>query len=101
MTGTMIGAFLPGNSSVALRELPIPEPGIGQVLVKVKASGICGSDIHYIYHEHKGDSAKGTAYLDVVAGHEPCGQIIERRLPAFSGGRPRHRVSHLGLRILP
>ena len=78
MTGTMIGAFLPGNSRVELRELPIPEPGIGQVLVKVKASGICGSDIHYIYHEHKGDSAKGTAYLDVVAGHEPCGQIIER-----------------------
>lgn len=78
MAHTMTGAFLPGDSSVELRELPIPEPGIGQVLIKVKASGICGSDIHYIYHEHKGDKAKGTAYLDVVAGHEPCGQVVQR-----------------------
>lgn len=74
----MIGAYLPGNSTVELRELAIPEPGIGQVLIKVKASGICGSDIHYIYHGHKGDKAKGTAYLDVVAGHEPCGEVVAR-----------------------
>lgn len=67
---------MPGDSTVDLRELDIPEPGIGQVLLKVKASGICGSDIHYIYNEHKGDKAKGTAYLDVVAGHEPCGQVV-------------------------
>ena len=73
----MLGAFLPGNSSVELREVDIPHPGIGQVLIKVKASGICGSDIHYIYHEHKGDKAKGTAYLDVIAGHEPCGEVVE------------------------
>jgi threonine dehydrogenase-like Zn-dependent dehydrogenase len=78
MSKTMMGAYLPGNSTVVLREVPIPEPGIGQVLLKVKASGICGSDIHYIYHEHKGDKAKGTAYLDVVAGHEPCGQVVAR-----------------------
>ena len=53
-------------------------PGVGQVLIKVKASGICGSDIHYIYHGHKGDKTKGTAYLDVVAGHEPCGEVVAR-----------------------
>ncbi|CCO50347.1 putative oxidoreductase, Zn-dependent and NAD(P)-binding [Vibrio nigripulchritudo SOn1] len=76
MAKTMLGAFLPGNSTVEMREIAIPEPGIGQVLLKIKASGICGSDIHYIYHEHKGDKAKGTAYLDVVAGHEPCGQVV-------------------------
>ena len=53
---------------------------IGQVLIRVKANGTCGSDIHYIYHEHKGDTAEGTAYLDVVARHEPCGQIVKRGL---------------------
>lgn len=77
MAETMLGAYLPGNSTVEMRELPIPRPGIGQVLLKIKASGICGSDIHYIYHGHKGDKAKGTAYLDVVAGHEPCGEVVE------------------------
>ena len=76
MVETMIGAYLPGNSTVELREIAVPEPGIGQVLVKIKASGICGSDIHYIYHGHKGDKKKGTAYLDVVAGHEPCGEVV-------------------------
>ncbi len=76
MTEKMLGVFLPGNSTVDLREVHIPKPGIGQVLLKVKASGICGSDIHYIYHEHKGDKSKGTAYLDVIAGHEPCGEVV-------------------------
>lgn len=76
MADMMMGAFLPGNSTVELREVAVPTPGIGQVLLKVKASGICGSDIHYIYHGHKGDKQKGTAYLDVVAGHEPCGEVV-------------------------
>ncbi len=73
---TMLAAFLPGDETVALREVPVPEPGIGQVLIEMRASGICGSDIHYIYRGHKGDKAKGTAYLDVVAGHEPCGRVV-------------------------
>jgi threonine dehydrogenase-like Zn-dependent dehydrogenase len=41
----MRAAFLPGNSTVEFREVPIPQPGKGQVLVKIKASSICGSDI--------------------------------------------------------
>jgi len=73
----MLGAYLPGNSTVELREIEIPEPGIGQVLLKIKASGVCGSDIHYIYHKHIGEREKGTAYLDVVCGHEPSGQVVK------------------------
>ena len=61
---------------MVLREVPVPEPGIGQVLLKVKASGVCGSDIHFIYHGHKGSKADGTAYMDVVCGHEPAGQVV-------------------------
>jgi len=41
----MLGAVLPGNSTVELRDFPIPEPGHGQVLIKTKSSTICGSDI--------------------------------------------------------
>ena len=69
----MMAAFLPGNSTVELKEVAIPEPGHGEVLIRMKASTICGSDIRAIYHEHLGKGPEG--YQGVVAGHEPCGQI--------------------------
>jgi len=75
MTETMQGAVLPGNSTVVMREFPIPKPGHGQVLIQTKASTICGSDIRAIYHEHLGKGPEG--YQGVIAGHEPCGQIVE------------------------
>lgn len=70
----MQGAILPGDSTTELRAFAIPEPGWGQVLVRMKASTICGSDIRAIYHEHLGHGAEG--YQGVIAGHEPCGQIV-------------------------
>jgi len=70
----MIGAYLPGNSTVELREVPNPQPGHGEVLLRMKASTICGSDIRCIYHEHLGKGPEG--YQGVIAGHEPCGQIV-------------------------
>jgi threonine dehydrogenase-like Zn-dependent dehydrogenase len=71
----MIGAYLPGDSTAILREVPVPEPGHGEVLLRMKASTICGSDIRCIYHEHLGKGPEG--YQDVIAGHEPCGQIVK------------------------
>ena len=70
-----MGAYLPGNSTVELKEVEIPKPGHGQVVLKTKSSTICGSDIRAIYHEHLGKGPEG--YQNMVAGHEPCGQIIE------------------------
>jgi threonine dehydrogenase-like Zn-dependent dehydrogenase len=72
---TMKAAFLPGNSTVELRSVAVPEPGHGEALIAVKASTICGSDIRAIYHEHLGEGPEG--YQGVIAGHEPCGQIVE------------------------
>lgn len=71
---TMLGACLPGDSSTDLREFSVPEPGHGEVLIRIKASTICGSDIRCIYHEHLGKGPEG--YQGVIAGHEPCGQIV-------------------------
>ena len=73
-TTTMTGVVLPGNSTVEFRDVPVPEPGYGQVLVRMKASSICGSDIRAIYREHLGKGPEG--YQGVIAGHEPCGQIV-------------------------
>ena len=72
-TATMTGVVLPGNSTVQFKDVPVPTPGFGQVLVRMKASSICGSDIRAIYREHLGKGPEG--YQGVIAGHEPCGQI--------------------------
>ncbi|MFI3306364.1 MAG: zinc-binding dehydrogenase [Rikenellaceae bacterium] len=53
----------------------VPKPGHGEVLIKMKSSTICGSDIRCIYREHVGEGPEG--YQDKVCGHEPCGQIVE------------------------
>ncbi len=71
----MTGVVLPGNSTVEFREYNIPEPGPGQVLLKMKASSICGSDIRAIYREHLGKGPE--AYQGVICGHEPCGQVAK------------------------
>jgi threonine dehydrogenase-like Zn-dependent dehydrogenase len=69
------GVILPGQRRVETKEFPVPEPGHGQVLIKMKASSICGSDIRAIYREHLGHGPE--AYQNVIAGHEPCGQIVK------------------------
>lgn len=76
MSETMTGVILPGNSTVEFRESPVPEPGYGQVLVAMKASSICGSDIRAIYREHLGKGPEGYR-PGTIAGHEPCGQVVK------------------------
>ena len=71
----MKAAYLPGNSTADLREAAVPEPGHGEVLLRMKASTICGSDIRCIYREHLGKGPEG--YQGVIAGHEPSGQVVK------------------------
>jgi threonine dehydrogenase-like Zn-dependent dehydrogenase len=77
LRATMPGVYLPGDSTAVLRQYNVPTPGPGQVLIEVGASGICGSDIGYIYRGYKGyRGIDGPAYRGVVAGHEPSGTIV-------------------------
>jgi threonine dehydrogenase-like Zn-dependent dehydrogenase len=88
--GKMMGATLPGNSTVVMKEFDIPKPGHGQVLVRTKASTICGSDIRAIYREHVGKGPEG--YIPgMIAGHEPCG-IIEEEGPGLKQFKKGDRV---------
>src|SRR3712207_8508109 len=73
----MTGVRLPGDSTVEHVEVAVPAPGHGQVLLRMKASSICGSDIRAIYREHLGTGPE--AYQGVIAGHEPCGQVVAVR----------------------
>ena len=86
---TMRGVILPGNQEVELREFPVPEAGPGQALVRVQASGLCGSDLRAIYYEHTGSGAE--RYQGCIAGHEPSGQV-EAVGPEVRSVRPGDRV---------
>ncbi|MFN8590200.1 MAG: zinc-binding dehydrogenase [Thermomicrobiales bacterium] len=57
-----------GEGHVALREIAEPEPGPGQVLIAVRAAGICGTDLH-IYHDEY------PTQPPVVLGHELSGEV--------------------------
>lgn len=72
---TMKAAYLPGNSTVEMKQVEIPVPGHGEVLIKMKSSTICGSDIRAIYREHLGKGPEG--YQNKVCGHEPSGQVVK------------------------
>jgi threonine dehydrogenase-like Zn-dependent dehydrogenase len=73
---TMQGVILPGNSTVEFREFEVPKPGLGQVLLRMRASSICGSDIRAIYRAHLGKGPEGYR-PGTIAGHEPCGQVVK------------------------
>lgn len=78
MRDTMNGVFLPGDSTAEVREYPIPTPGPGELVIRTGASGICGSDLSYIYRgykTHKGLNGE-PAYKGVIAGHEPSGRVV-------------------------
>ena len=71
----MVGAYLPGDSTVEFKEYEIPELRHGEVLIRTKASTICGSDIRCIYNEHLGKGPEAYQH-EMVAGHEPAGQVV-------------------------
>ena len=52
--------------------VPEPEPGPGEVLVRIRAVGVCGSDVHYYVDGHIGDT---WAPYPFVLGHECAGEI--------------------------
>lgn len=70
------GAFMRGIDNMVIREIPVPEPGRGQVLVKLEYVGICGSDIHY-FHTGACGAYKVDLSEDFMLGHECAGTIVE------------------------
>ena len=68
----MKAVFLPGNKRVEIRAVEVPTPGPGEVLVAVKASCICRSDLSLYYgNAVVGGDAAGAC----VTGHEPAGEV--------------------------
>ena len=62
---------MPKPGSVEIREVEVPTVGPGEVKIRVRAIGICGSDIHVFHGTHP-----YTSY-PVVQGHEVSGTVVE------------------------
>ncbi|NBT40530.1 MAG: iditol 2-dehydrogenase [Alphaproteobacteria bacterium] len=74
----MRGVVFTGNKKVELIEFPDPTPGHGEVVLAIKASGMCGSDLKF-YRPPAGEAIKALglgADIQVIAGHEPCGEVV-------------------------
>src|SRR6267142_2449831 len=73
----MRGIVFTGNRQLELRDFPDPTPGPGEVVLEIKASGMCGSDLKF-YRADGNETASlglGGSGKKVIAGHEPCGVI--------------------------
>ena len=70
MSEKMMAAVLCGDRDLQYKETDKPTPKAGEVLVRVRASGICGSDIPRVLH-------KGAHFFPIILGHEFSGEIAE------------------------
>ncbi len=66
--------FMSGTNNMVFKDVPIPEPGPKDVLVKVDVVGICGSDVHYYKNGRIGDFV---VEGDFILGHECSGEIVK------------------------
>ena len=69
MKTTMVQQVMTAPKEITFREIPVPEIGDDQVLVKIMKIGVCGSDIHVYHGTHP-----YTSY-PVTQGHEVSGRI--------------------------
>jgi L-iditol 2-dehydrogenase len=72
MEGKMLGLFkiAKGEGNVTLMEIDIPHPKADEVLIEIKAAGICGTDLHILHDQYP-------YWPPVILGHEFSGQIVE------------------------
>jgi threonine dehydrogenase-like Zn-dependent dehydrogenase len=91
----MRGVTFLGQRKLQLAEFPDPAPGPHDVVVAIKASGMCGSDLKF-YRASGETSSLGLGKVSgpVIAGHEPCGVV------AAVGGAVDARTARVGDRVM-
>ncbi len=93
----MKGVVFLGNRELELREFPDPTPGPREAVIEIKASGMCGSDLHNYRAEPSGEgnAAGGIQRMSgVIAGHEPCGVVVA------VGHQVDPREAYVGQRVM-
>jgi threonine dehydrogenase-like Zn-dependent dehydrogenase len=93
----MRGAVFLGNRKVEVRSFPDPTPGPGEVVIQMKASGMCGSDLKF-YRSAPGEAQRSLGFSadaePFIGGHEPCG-VVAARGPGVS-----EREAPIGQRVM-
>ncbi len=84
MTEAMLAAVLVKPGRFELRDLPRPEPSPDQVLIRVKQTGICGTDLHIFHGRYAAEK------LPMIPGHEFTGKISDTGcdVEGLSRGQP-------------
>src|SRR6266446_5563197 len=94
---TMKGVVFLGDRKLELREFPDPTPGPRDVILEIKASGMCGSDLHnYRASAQPAGAVTGGIKREagVIAGHEPCGIV------AAVGAGVTEKEARVGQRVM-
>lgn len=65
----MRGIVILGEGNLEIRDFPDLTPGPDEVVLRMKASGICGTDLHHLHGPLRGE---GEIFIE---GHEPCGVV--------------------------
>ena len=93
----MRGVVFLGERKVELRSFPEPTPGPGEVVLEMKASGMCGSDLKF-YRSPPGAAQAalglGGNSEPFIGGHEPCGVVVAR------GAGVSEREAPIGQRVM-
>ena len=92
----MQAVYFTGNRGLELREVPDPTPGPDEVVLEIRASGMCGTDLHAYRAPEPSPNIKG---------HEPCGVVVARGAavdPRLAPDGARMMVHHYdGCRTCP
>jgi len=70
---TMKAAILTKQSQIVVEVRPVPQPKADEVLIKVMAVGVCGSDVHYFEHGRIGGAI---VRYPMILGHECAGEVV-------------------------
>jgi threonine dehydrogenase-like Zn-dependent dehydrogenase len=91
----MKGVVFKGERKLEILDFPDPTPGPGEVVLEIKASGMCGSDLKF-YRAVGGAASLGLGKVSgpLIAGHEPCGVVA-----AVGPGVPENQAK-LGMRAM-
>ena len=93
----MKGIVFLGERKLELQEFPDPMPGPRDVILEIKASGMCGTDLGPYRREYKpGGVTSGVSRVSgsVIGGHEPCGVAVE------VGSAVSEREAKVGARVM-
>ena len=91
----MRGVTFLGERKLRLTKFPDPVPGPREVIVEIKASGMCGSDLKF-YRGTGETSSLGLGKVNgsIIAGHELCGVV------AATGSAVEERAGRIGARVM-